>query len=148
MCCILLLVSGSFFLPVSVVCCIYFHIRRITQSKMDTPFLSFWTAATVNRGCCRVENNSPSCPPGPLFQSQTDEDAGWTIYYTRCDTDLCNDGDGLGDNDDSSGGVLVVDGVPEGTYSRGERIFQGLGVSLSSFIALFSVRRIFRVATM
>jgi hypothetical protein len=79
------------------------------------------SAAVVVRGCCRIETGSTTCPPGSDYQ-ENELLPGVVYKYTRCKGDLCNDSDGTRDGDDKSGGVIVVDGVPE-DYDWAEKTF-------------------------
>ena len=54
---------------------------------------------TFNRGCCRIGENSPVCPPGPEITITENENPPYKKITTRCSGDLCNDGLGDGSPD-------------------------------------------------
>ena len=61
----------------------------------------------VDRGCCEVKDGSPICPLGPDFQIT--ETADYTIYMSRCESDLCNDEEGdAGEGGGAGGGCCIV----------------------------------------
>ena len=57
----------------------------------------------LDRSCCYPFDGSSACPVGEDFQVDvTDE---YTIYYTRCKEELCNNGKGDNSEDADNGGM-------------------------------------------
>ena len=58
----------------------------------------------MDRSCCYPFDGSSACPVGDDFQVHiTDE---YTIYYTRCKEELCNNGKGDNSEDADNGGMF------------------------------------------
>ncbi|TRY68360.1 hypothetical protein TCAL_04128 [Tigriopus californicus] len=74
---------------------------------------------TFNRGCCKVKDGSPVCPPGDDFQIITNNNPPYTKYLTRCTEDVCNtDAGNEGGSNSDGGGSLVVPGNKPSSASK------------------------------
>ena len=99
-------------------------VKRMQFIQTVSATLFFFSGVTVTRGCCRTETNSPVCPPGADSQTETVNES-YYYYYTRCETDFCNDTDGT-----DTRGEDVSETLDLGrTYASG---FQGLLLSVFS----------------
>ena len=65
-----------------------------------------------NRGCCKIKDGSPVCPPGPDDQYIVTD--SWTNHVIRCTENLCNNGQGDGTDNSADGankgGAIIVNG--------------------------------------
>ena len=66
----------------------------------NTVHFSFFAEITFNRGCCKIKEGSPVCPPGEDNQYISNDN--WSRHVIRCADNLCNNG--KGDDTDNGGG--------------------------------------------
>ena len=60
----------------------------------------------MDRSCCHPFDGSAACPAGADFQvDDRGSSEGYIIYYTRCQSDHCNNGKGDNSDDADNGGT-------------------------------------------
>ena len=94
------------------------------------------TGVDINRACCSVEPNSPSCPTDDSTQHGDQEDGTWDKHFCYCEGDLCNTAvctkGGGGGNDDNGGGGSHNGVIVPGKSSSSVKLQSTLAVTLAA----------------